>query len=276
MNSKALLVGVISLIYMFGANWLYNNKLAHDKCCPTEATTTVAPVPAVKKEREALMFNWSSPKTLISDSKFPTYKAGILAGNKEGRILEITGKYFEGETAPAGYADMGMARAEAIWKERFPEVPETRIRMKSEKVAERAGVRTAEFTNANLAWVDAPKEARKVIETANRALIYFDYNASRKKLNKEVDDYLRKVAERLKNSTEKVIITGHTDTDGELEANQALGLRRAKSVRDILIRYGVANNRITTQSKGETESVESNETATGKALNRRAVVEIVK
>ena len=272
MNFKALLIGLVSLLYFLGANWYYSNNHPED-CCPKEATVTPT---VIKKERDPLMFNWSNNKTLISDTKFPGFKSNLLAGNKEGRTLEITGRYFEGETAPANYADMGMARAEAIWKERFPEIPATRIKFKSEKMTMRDGVKTEEFTAAGFNWVDAPTEAPKVIETANTALIYFNFNGVKGKINKEVDDYLKKVATRLNAGTEKVRITGHTDDIGEVDANDALGLRRAKTVRDILVKYGVDASRISTFTKGETERVESNDTETGRALNRRAFVEIIK
>lgn len=273
MNFKALLVALVSVVYLFGSHWIYNNWYPCSNS--TAAITKPAVAPIIKKERDPLMFKWSDSTPLISNTKFPGFKANILADNKEGQILEITGKYFDGEAAPAGHADMGIARAQAIWKTHFSEVPETRIRLKSEKVSERKGVRKEEFTNAAFHWVAAPTD-RKVIEMANRALIYFDYNASKKKLNAEVDAYLKKLSTRLKGSSEKVIITGHTDADGDDAKNVTLGLRRAKSVRDILIRYGVKRNRITTLSKGETQPVESNNTDKGKAMNRRAVVEIVK
>ena len=274
MNLKALLLLLASAVYMLGASWIYNTQNLCGNQTAAITKPTVTP-PVIKKERDPLMFNWSSATPLISETKFPGFKANILADNKEGQILEITGKYFDGETAPAGYANMGMARAQAIWKKHFPEIPETRIRLKAEKVTERKGVRKDEFTSAAFNWVTAPTE-RKVIEMANRALIYFDYNASKKKLNPEVDAYLKKLSERLKSTSEKVIITGHTDSDGDEDKNVILGLRRAKSVRDILIKYGVPRNRITTHSKGEAQPVESNNTDKGKALNRRAVVEIVK
>ncbi len=272
MNLKALFVGLLSIVYVIGANWFYTKNHPED-CCPKEAAVTP---PVIEKEREALMFNWSSEKTIISDSKFPPFHSNIIAGNKEGRILEITGKYFDGETAPAGYDDMGRARAEAIWKERFPEIPATRIKFKSENSPMRDGVKTEPFTAASFNWVDAPVETRKVIETANTALVYFEFNGTRGKLDQEVTNYLQKVAERLKGGTEKINITGHTDDIGEEQSNYNLGLRRARTVRDILIRNGVDASRISTFSKGETDPEESNATETGRALNRRAFIEIVK
>lgn len=274
MNFKAFLIGLASILYFIGAHWYYTSEHPED-CCPKQEAV-VSPPAEIKKERDPLMFNWSNDKTLISDTKFPNFKSNLLAGNKEGRILEITGQYFDGETAPENYDDMGMARAEAIWKDRFPEIPATRIKFKSEKMPMKDNVKTEEFTAATFSWVDAPTEARKVIETANTAFIYFDFNGTKGKLNQDVTDYLKKVAERLKNGTEKIKITGHTDNIGEENANYRLGMKRSTTVRNILIKYGVEKDRISTFSKGELDHVESNETEAGRALNRRAFLEIIK
>lgn len=271
MNSRAFLPLLLSAIWILGGSWWYNKNYASAWC----AETATPPPAIIEKVKDPLMFEWSNPTTKTYD-KFPGFKSSILAGNKDGQILEITGRYFEGEKSPAGYANMGLARAEEIRK-LFPTVPDTRIRMKAEMVTERDGVRKEEFTSAGFNWLAAPKEAPKVIETANSALIYFDFRATRKKVNKEVDDYLKKVSARLTadGNTEKVVITGHTDNKGEDASNQALGLRRAKTVRDILIRYGVKANRITTKTMGESQPVESNDTDAGRALNRRAEVRII-
>lgn len=270
MNSKAILPLLLSLLWIFGGSWLYNKYFAAD-WCPQETVTP--PPPVIEKAKDPLMFKWSDPTTLTYE-KFPTLKSEIVSGNQEGRILEITGRYFEGETAPTGYENMGLARAEQIRK-LFPDIPNTRIRLKSELVTERDGVRTEEFTSAAFNWVDAPKEERKVIELGrNEALVYFDFNATRKKVDADVDEFLKKVAERLKSTEEKVEITGHTDNIGNDASNLKLGERRAKTVRDILRRYGVPRNKITTFSKGESQPAESNDTDAGRALNRRALVKI--
>ena len=273
MNSKALLVLILSILYMLVAQWWYSTKIKPGVCCGTESAVTSAVVPAaVPAAKEALMFNWSNPATNTYD-KWPARKKSILSGDKKDNTLVITGKYFEGETAPAGFATMGMARAAEIRK-LFPEVPDTRIELLEEKVALRDGVKTNEFTNAAFTWKAAPAEMKTVKTVGNTALIYFPYNSTKKKVDPAIDTYLKGLADRLKNGTEKVLITGHTDDRGEEEANYNLGLRRAKVVRDILKGYGVPNNRITTESKGETQPAEPNGTERGWRMNRRTVVKI--
>ena len=70
-------------------------------------------------------------------------------------------------------------------------------------------------------------------------------------------------------------IVGHTDSDGNEAANRDLSQRRAEAVKNALVSvYGIDGSRLQTEGKGETEPVEDNATAEGKAKNRR--VEFVK
>jgi OOP family OmpA-OmpF porin len=67
-------------------------------------------------------------------------------------------------------------------------------------------------------------------------------------------------------------IQGHTDNRGSEAYNLRLGERRATSVKDSLVSQGIAAGRLTVKSAGETEPVADNETAEGRAANRRVVL----
>lgn len=69
-----------------------------------------------------------------------------------------------------------------------------------------------------------------------------------------------------------VDIIGHADSDGAENYNQALSERRAYSVRDYLATQGVQTVRMVALGRGEMEPIASNETAAGKAQNRRVQV----
>lgn len=66
-----------------------------------------------------------------------------------------------------------------------------------------------------------------------------------------------------------ILIVGHTDDVGSQAYNQPLSLQRAQSVADYLIANGVSGDRITTEGMGKLEPRFSNETAEGRAGNRR-------
>jgi outer membrane protein OmpA-like peptidoglycan-associated protein len=68
-------------------------------------------------------------------------------------------------------------------------------------------------------------------------------------------------------------VEGYTDNVGSEASNLKLSDQRAKAVRDFLESQGIASNRLTSVGKGPADPVASNDTAEGRAQNRR--VEIV-
>lgn len=67
----------------------------------------------------------------------------------------------------------------------------------------------------------------------------------------------------------QIEIAGHTDSNGEKEANLALSMRRAQSVADYFIKAGIPKERISATGFGSERPVASNDTEEGKAQNRR-------
>jgi len=80
-------------------------------------------------------------------------------------------------------------------------------------------------------------------------------------------DHLVETALRCPNAT--IEIAGHTDSDGEDAANQALSERRAQAVLDYFVKAGLPADRFTAIGYGSTKPVASNDTDDGKAQNRR-------
>ena len=71
------------------------------------------------------------------------------------------------------------------------------------------------------------------------------------------------------NPSVRVQIIGHTDSDGEEDANLTLSRIRAEAVRAQLIARGVEAERLTPLGMGEYDPVADNVTREGKARNRR-------
>jgi OOP family OmpA-OmpF porin len=67
-------------------------------------------------------------------------------------------------------------------------------------------------------------------------------------------------------------IAGHTDSIGSDRYNQALSERRANAVARALIQNGVSPNQLTVIGYGESNPIASNETAEGRAQNRRVEI----
>jgi outer membrane protein OmpA-like peptidoglycan-associated protein len=116
------------------------------------------------------------------------------------------------------------------------------------------------------------EEARGTVITLSGQVLFVTAKAD---LLPAARDALAAVAKALLDSGESQPITveGHTDSRGNEEHNQLLSKQRADAVRDYLVGQGVKPERITTVGYGETRPVASNDTAEGRANNRR--VEIV-
>lgn len=89
---------------------------------------------------------------------------------------------------------------------------------------------------------------------------------------------LREVATVLKEyeSGNQIVIEGHTDSKGSDDYNRDLSEKRAQSVRDYLVSEGVSQSVVSAIGRGEDEPLASNDTAEGRANNRRVEIVISK
>jgi len=71
-----------------------------------------------------------------------------------------------------------------------------------------------------------------------------------------------------------VVAEGHTDAVGSDAYNQGLSVRRAKAVREYLVKGGIDPSRITSEGFGESRPVATNETKDGRAQNRRVELRV--
>ncbi len=72
----------------------------------------------------------------------------------------------------------------------------------------------------------------------------------------------------------KVRVIGNTDIVGTNNYNERLGLERANAVRDFLIKYGAANDQITTSTQGKNAPEVNNQSKEGRFMNRRVTLEV--
>jgi len=104
--------------------------------------------------------------------------------------------------------------------------------------------------------------------------VFFDSGKST--LRPESDKELNQLAEYMTLKKALVIeIAGHTDNVGAAAANQKLSEDRANSVRQYLIKKGIAGNRVTAKGYGDTQPEADNSTAEGRQKNRRTEVHIL-
>ena len=90
-------------------------------------------------------------------------------------------------------------------------------------------------------------------------------------------DTLRKQAAWMRKQKKvSVTVEGHADERGTREYNLALGERRANSVKDYLMTYGISGSRISVISYGKERPVNSGSTPLAWSQNRRSVTVKVK
>lgn len=89
-------------------------------------------------------------------------------------------------------------------------------------------------------------------------------------------DQLNRIAEAMKSNPEtRWRIEGHTDSRGSDAANMKLSKSRAEAVADYLESQGVNRNRFVIVPLGKTRPVASNNTAEGRAMNRRVEIKLI-
>jgi len=103
--------------------------------------------------------------------------------------------------------------------------------------------------------------------------IYFDSGKS--EVKPESEAALKEVAKLLSGDPAlKLLVVGHTDSVGQLEANMKLSMARAEAVVQALVKgHGVGAARLKAQGAGPIAPVATNRTDEGRAKNRR--VELV-
>jgi OmpA-OmpF porin, OOP family len=270
--------------------WFVYSLLAYQgcvkQCCPEPGladdgtagqTDTLPPGDA----RFPLSFQWDNMEPVTGEG-WEALRNRLIKEMGEGRILEIMGFYYESEAKPKDFDNMGFARADRVRALLAGAIPADRMKLRARALDDDPDKRTGYFEAADFSWTDpepvaTPEtEETEIEELADRIIIRFPYNSDRKLADPAIDEYLDKLASRLKQTSETVRLTGHTDNKGNDGFNQNLGMKRANAIRDLLVEKGVQAARITTDSKGESQPEDRNETEAGRQNNRRVEVRLVK
>jgi outer membrane protein OmpA-like peptidoglycan-associated protein len=194
-------------------------------------------------------------------------EADIAAAAEERRRNRL-----EGEAAmarqQARQAEMARYEAEAHAK-----ALEQERRQKERQQTTAAAELAAEVKRleVELADVRAKQTERGWVLTLKNELLFDSAAATLKPgAHRALDNlaqFLRKYPDR------DIAIEGFTDSTGSKEVNQRLSERRAEAVKDALVMRGIESRRIDARGYGPAFPIASNESETGRQLNRR--VEIV-
>lgn len=281
---KILIMLALWLLYTF----LVWKGCSEQLCC--DAGEVTPPIGADSVRRYPIDFRWDDA-TAFTNAGYEQLRESVLAAGKgkANGILRITGSYFEGESKPTGYENMGFARADKV-KALFGKDVDS-IYLRANLAKYREDLKQGYFEAVKFDWdTTAIEAALKPTEqpaptqdtTAARNLIAesieirFPFGSTSRVEDPAVESYLNELAKYVKETGDRVSLTGHTDNVGNPETNIVLGRRRANAVRDVLIKKGVPAAQITVDSKGESQPTDTNETEVGRHNNRRVLVQLIK
>jgi outer membrane protein OmpA-like peptidoglycan-associated protein len=121
-----------------------------------------------------------------------------------------------------------------------------------------------------------PDTRRKLLQEGRFTTTGILFDVSSARIRPESAGVLREIADAIQSSPgTKVLIVGHTDSDGQDEDNLRLSRERSLAVKNALVQtYGLDPSVLSTDGKGESQPVAKNDSREGKAQNRR--VEFIK
>jgi outer membrane protein OmpA-like peptidoglycan-associated protein len=125
---------------------------------------------------------------------------------------------------------------------------------------------------SNLKITTAAPDTRSKLVTEGKLISYgISFDSGKDIVRPESYGALNDIARVLKENPElKIRITGHTDSDGNDALNLDLSKRRALSVKNELTStFGIDPSRMETEGRGESQPLGPNDSAEGKARNRR-------
>lgn len=115
-------------------------------------------------------------------------------------------------------------------------------------------------------------EEKEVLEFAKKAV---QFETGSAKLLSSSFETLDGIAQIMRNNPgQKLRISGHTDSIGEVDENQILSERRAKTCFDYLVSKGIPAARISHTGYGESKPIADNLYAPGREKNRRVEFEM--
>lgn len=204
-------------------------------------------------------------RTAVSAAQAREAETRIVATREERRRQRL-----EAEAAAAREAAKraDIARQEAEARAKLAE--EEKLKVVREQTAAAELAAEVKKLEAQYPGVQARQTARGWIVTLNNDLLF----ESGPTLKDGADPALDNVAEFLRKHPERhVAIEGFTDAAGPKDAGERLSERRAQAVKFALVQRGIEPHRIDARGYGGSFPVASNDTESGRQLNRR--VEIV-
>jgi outer membrane protein OmpA-like peptidoglycan-associated protein len=195
------------------------------------------------------------------------YSNGLLAGAIDGSVMKLTWRQSNPSEGPAMMVFSGDGRQLfGLWWYKGNE---------NGSGSQWTGTKKSNTVGTCPHWTgDVQQQMSNDLDERGTTLVYgivFDTDSDH--IKDESRPTLDKIVALLKARPDlKLAVEGHTDLTGNAAHNQELSERRAKSVIVYLSGAGIAAERLSPVGYGATRPVASNDTALGRAQNRRVVL----
>ena len=255
-KALALLLFLLFLLLVWLAWGWYKDTVV---CCPEEEPVAVV-------QYGPLVFDCATGE-VITNELWPEKKQEILSARSAGKKLLLVGPYFGSEDPSEG-----VARAEKV-RALFTELGPDDVVVGRRPVDDCESTKTNMLHELQYKWVTRNDD---VIELYDRTAILYRYDSDQELVTPAVEAFSREVAEYIKETGDRVLLVGHTDSDGEEDYNLELGRKRAEEYKAHLVSLGVDEAKIEVQSAGESDPAEPNDSPENKQRNRRVTIQIIK
>ena len=130
----------------------------------------------------------------------------------------------------------------------------------------------AKEIQTTVAGADVTRVGEGLVVTFDSGLLFdFDSDVLRSESKKNLDNLASSLSDF---GDSKLLLVGHTDSQGSDDYNLSLSRRRADAVASYLESQSVSASRVETSGRGEAEPIASNDTDPGRQQNRRVEVAI--
>lgn len=181
-----------------------------------------------------------------------------LKGNPDKQLV-INGYYHGEEENNSIFPNLGIARANQLKNLLIEKgVPSRQFALNGIKVGDGFNFSDGYSNGISFGLAQMEEEAAPTMSIKNINL-YFPTGQSVIPLDAKQREFFAELTRYLDYFPDKkVMVTGHTDNQGERASNIRLGTRRANFAADYLVKNGINRNQITTSSKGPDEPIADN------------------
>lgn len=284
---------LLTLLWFAGAAlWWYSCN----ECAACEKPPLPGPEPFARLTNPPGLFaadsNWQmnnsdnlrfakSSDVPVTSSSVDRSLDSLSAYLKTGKTVTVTGFYNLQETNNTSFENLGLARADAIKKILVTHGAPDNTVLTASKSTNDLYISPADTIIGGAAFNFMPAEIPSPTANNNQAGLFEPYtvyfNTAENTLNTtaELENYIIKAKKYLTdNAGKKLLVSGHTDNVGDAAMNRELSAARAAFVKAELLKKGFTADQIVTSGKGPDEPAADNNTAEGRAKNRRVTINL--